>query len=375
VLQEVTLARSCTFLVGSHEFSWTDLHLGLGQIDADDERGGDNSRPRDTLAVIDYLRQRPRQLDLLELLERVRGYQTTDPRDKVYALLGLLDNSRDLDIRADYTKSTESLFAEVTRTIIEHSSSLEILSYAAKTSPRQQASYSLPSWVPDWTQRRTIIPLWSRLFQADRNSVVQLRRGKEAAKLHLAAVLAQSSLQLYESPWLDQEWASDGIEFCDKRMAVQFGKDVVKKLDLWAVAEMLADYSGNKSSWKDVLGSWACAGAMLTAGNEWVKYDPSWRIENETNSQAAEAYYVSVAMRTGGRRAFCTDKGGLGIGPSSAKHGDVIAVLPGGRVPFILRQSTHKSNEFLIIGECYVNDSMEGRAMDSSVGATDIVLI
>ena len=81
------------------------------------------------------------------------------------------------------------------------------------------------------------------------------------------------------------------------------------------------------------------------------------------------------------RRIFRTFKGYLGVGPGILQQDDVVCVLPY-KLPFVLRPTvvdhdarpshahTHPLNtisicrRFRLVGECYVDDIMEGKAMD-----------
>lgn len=66
---------------------------------------------------------------------------------------------------------------------------------------------------------------------------------------------------------------------------------------------------------------------------------------------------------------FNTPDGLIALCPPSARHGDLIVVLQGGRVPSILRQqggprtASKDTIRFELIGECYLLGYMEGRAI------------
>jgi hypothetical protein len=60
-------------------------------------------------------------------------------------------------------------------------------------------------------------------------------------------------------------------------------------------------------------------------------------------------------------RAFFTEKGMMGQVPPTAQTGDVIAILFGGEVPFVLRPVD--GDKFTFIGECYVHGLMYGEAL------------
>jgi len=94
--------------------------------------------------------------NLLEVLKLSRARDATDQRDKVYAILGLLEHGWDINsagvgrIEPDYSKDVVSVFTLACLKVIEISGNLAVLSHntPAKVTP------SLPSWVPDWYYSR-----------------------------------------------------------------------------------------------------------------------------------------------------------------------------------------------------------------------------
>jgi len=103
---------------------------------------------------------------LLETLIRCRFRQASDPRDKVYGLLGLMhrgqhedrpDSASTLGIEPDYGLSAIEVYCHTARQLLQQSSDLNMLgASSATTLPATaataipSASQTLPSWVPDW---------------------------------------------------------------------------------------------------------------------------------------------------------------------------------------------------------------------------------
>ena len=93
-----------------------------------------------------------------KLLSKVRSHMfevisscqrgATEPRDYVYASLGLFD----ADLRPDYERSVELVFCDWARWLLTKCRSLDFLRYAGTTS-RSSEECRLPSWVPAWNQR------------------------------------------------------------------------------------------------------------------------------------------------------------------------------------------------------------------------------
>jgi hypothetical protein len=65
-------------------------------------------------------------------------------------------------------------------------------------------------------------------------------------------------------------------------------------------------------------------------------------------------------------KMFRTAKGYLGLGPEILKAGDIVAVIFGAKVPFILRP---EGDHYLLVGDCYVHGVMQGEAVEEWVGA------
>jgi len=86
--------------------------------------------------------------DLKDLLAHSRNCQSSDPRDRLYAFIGL--SKPEYRIVVDYTwqNTVVSTFIEAAQRIIAVDGDLSILSHAAIG--RRILGFFLPKWVPDW---------------------------------------------------------------------------------------------------------------------------------------------------------------------------------------------------------------------------------
>lgn len=94
---------------------------------------------------------------LRDLILECRYRQSSDPRDKIYAVLGLMgDRMNDL-LQPDYSKSISEVYTNVTRHFITQHESLDPIC-DQQLRGRQQG---LPSWVPDFSldQNQAASPL------------------------------------------------------------------------------------------------------------------------------------------------------------------------------------------------------------------------
>lgn len=72
------------------------------------------------------------------------------------------------------------------------------------------------------------------------------------------------------------------------------------------------------------------------------------------------SFVASFQQATRNRRFFVTEEGHMGLGPRLTKPGDLVCVLLGSQVPFILRAV---GDWDVLVGECYCHGVMEGEAV------------
>jgi hypothetical protein len=109
------------------------------------------------------------------MAERLHHLEATDPRDKIYALLGLAtdkDELRELGLVPNYAHSCQQVYANFAIASFKQGQ-LSILSLCQYP----KAQRDLPSWVPDWSQ-----PLARPLQRLDQNDGLCLHPEYRASK-------------------------------------------------------------------------------------------------------------------------------------------------------------------------------------------------
>lgn len=96
------------------------------------------------------VRDRRRLFDFMDLMSTCRFQLTSDPRDKVFGLLGLADVTIANLLQPRYDESIADSYLRITTSIIQGSDSLRVLEIAFP-SQRNPEMRDLPSWVPDWS--------------------------------------------------------------------------------------------------------------------------------------------------------------------------------------------------------------------------------
>ena len=177
IIQEVLLAENCVILLGDYELpfgkvkwcyrAWLSGHLRLPQLDQlfrsviwDDGNAPVYSLMRFVLDWEDAGTKAPDarivrvtkgyKVEWLPfILKRASALLATDARDKIYALLGLLD-VEELPIPVHYDSTIEEAYTKATWGLIDGSGRLDILAFAGTGSLNDTPNLSLPSWVPDF---------------------------------------------------------------------------------------------------------------------------------------------------------------------------------------------------------------------------------
>src|SRR4051794_29714898 len=96
-----------------------------------------------TPRLVETLREN--QLLDLELVFFTNFHHASDPRDMIYALLGMLR----LDLTPDYSTSVRELYCHFAGLLVNSESGLKLLGRSGVGRGWTDES-NLPSWVPDW---------------------------------------------------------------------------------------------------------------------------------------------------------------------------------------------------------------------------------
>lgn len=157
-LQEIVLNDSdqTTVTCGEHSIKWKEIEKATRSIS---EMGWDQRHLISTTMRLyqhlstlimfsrDERNAQSRPAPVSSIFEQCRVRESTDPRDKVFALYGLCCHLDILLPVPDYAKSLDQIYSQVTRALIDQDENLDVL-YMVNTPRRLK---DLPSWVPDWS--------------------------------------------------------------------------------------------------------------------------------------------------------------------------------------------------------------------------------
>ena len=342
IIQEVVCAQQVTLHCGSISIDWDKMcnianlpsygrphHLdGCQGLEAS-QLINENYK-RAPAVALQQLRQgylAGQRLELADLLQLARRHHCTAQHDKIYSILSLLPNSdaKSSLLKVDYNKTWEDAYSLAAEFIINKSQDLEILYWI---DPMLKAR-GLPSWVPDW---RHIVPplLKVKLFNADagysRANLISFSEATSTITLDRTVVDCITNV--------DEEEVSYSLDKGVQGLVLRINQDLIDQVP--------ADQNKFEACWRLILGDHVVDENEVPRRIRTSGIDPPQdraqleKIETRLRSQK----YVHLR----GQRFFYTEKGYVGSVASSAQVGDIVAILLGGKVPFVLRRGQH--NEY-----------------------------
>nr|CEG02308.1 unnamed protein product [Fusarium pseudograminearum CS3220]CEG02964.1 unnamed protein product [Fusarium pseudograminearum CS3487] len=352
---------------------------------------------------------------LMDVLTRFREMESTDPRDRIYSLLGLATD--DHGIHADYTKSVPDLYRTTTISLINLSGNLDILCQNPFEASRghkalQHAQDALPSWVAEFNSshrdcaeiifaQREIFNAGvktcetpSRLLEAGSDTLIvrgiilgaigpilQVRdqdyTARDILKLYFSEeVILKPKSRIY-APKIGGKTLTSG-ETCLRAFWRTLVKDCtlppkmrrlrsheVRSLDKVNMKELSNETMINVSTicvendlYSDRSMFSKCLGNTLDYSGIKSKFSTS-PVGNPYSHYATKHYMFVV-----------TDNGLYVLARPHVEEGDVVAILDGGKVPMILRKTDQVSNSgkdstggaYRVVCPAYVHGFMDGKA-------------
>ncbi len=150
IIQEIVLSRDAVVVCGRYSRPWEAVYDACTWLEAcglDFVALHNEHIVAKCMSAWQEMGRKDPQLRLLRCLSQTRYSQATDPRDKVYCLLGIAMEGEDEYFQPDYSRALRQVYTAATRFIIEKDDHLEALCAVQET---DSGVSELPSWVPDW---------------------------------------------------------------------------------------------------------------------------------------------------------------------------------------------------------------------------------
>jgi hypothetical protein len=389
VVQELALARSAVLVCGSKFEAFANVEVVIDGLVRDHaDRSVEEFEFCTTFVTAtfpqyfmrDYVKRRELRSDrfenagpgekALEILNSTRNLRATDPRDKIYGILGLFgdpeSDPQNIFPPPDYTKTVAELYSDVTRAIIVKTCNLDVLSTCygfLRTVP------DLPSWAPCWNA--TPIKYFSEQeFNAANDSSVIYEESGESQCLRVKGKRVDAVKHTNEIP--------GRLEYTDlecTRLWRQWS-DLAFSLQSYPTGESIASALMHTLCFgNNVKHTRLVPGEYQETFNAWIKIlksaDPLETVARDLFSdQTAYTYAHRASFITWARTLIVTSNSYLATVPVNVSPGDEIVILSGCRLPFVLRATGDK---FKLVGPCYVHGIMDGEAFPKEgAGSEDL---
>lgn len=146
VVQETVNAQHAVVVCGDRTISWAVMVQFWAMLYSSNTLPVAKDRPG-VLALWPSTVLRVENGHLMGLLQRLRNSLCHDPRDKVFALYGIMADAKTHGLEADYTLSQRQVYIRTATYAIRQFKALTVLSEVIQPARLPD----LPSWVPDWT--------------------------------------------------------------------------------------------------------------------------------------------------------------------------------------------------------------------------------
>lgn len=354
--QEVLLADTVILLCGFQSLDWEKLRDIMFCLHTKHQAADRSPREIEMAERVRRVhgiwRSRFGNTTFVDLLDWTGHCSYTDQRDRVYALQNLVsENELIVSMVPNYSQSPRAIFQDVVLLYLRGEQCLKLLSCCGRSSELP----SKPTWVPDWSRDQICHSLPRCSYSASLAEAVYLGNGllkaaglcstyvqwaeivppqigRLADNQNLELIQAIRSLWGRVSPNSSYTGSGHMDEiFCRTLSASPFAEDYVPP------ARELPTLEKSKQFLANILGT----------GSGWnERYTP---------------YLTRIISCIRGRSFMMTTEGYPAVGPKAAEPGDQICKILGCHSLLLLRSA--ESYRHTVIGECYVQDLMDEKAL------------
>ena len=432
IIQEVVLARRVMLVCGGWVVPCLKLFHGVKlcamygllvshpQEEADGARGNDGVMQ--VLMMLDMIlthRIPERQVQkpcLLDLVRSSRHAGATDARDNLYAFLALSKDQAMSQMQPSYIEPIASTFIRFATSFVNSGSGGRLLELCY----RSESELGLPSWVPDWSLRSEP---YADLAPGNENSEEYARAGGAATDMKMKVsgnrlVMPGYIVDVIQNVGTALISSSRSMEKVPLKLRTGTAYQLLLK-ELLGCVEEVSNFLGGveryhkgerkvdvvwrmlicnrevgpgheaPSTYRLGFAALICMLKNTTASQKEAKsilrhfHESVISVEELISIVAAKSqdciyregmiFLSMISTQCDGRRRCQTQKRYLGQVPLQAQAGDVVCIVSGARIPFLLRP---EGGEHSLIGQCYLHGFMKGEILSMQEhGTQDITLI
>ncbi|KAI0533107.1 heterokaryon incompatibility protein-domain-containing protein [Xylaria digitata] len=304
---------------------------------------------------------------LLEVLHICRKKLAADPRDKVFAVLGILPEHIRLNFPLDYNASIKEVYTNVVSFLLTTTRRFDVICENIYF-PIHISNIKLPSWVPGWSYTPQVAALGLTYgFSAarDTNAVFRIIDQPQRTKLEMTVmrldkinsrgVAVGTFCGLDDLMLASPHWRAKALAIPvapDKHYKTRESKDQAfcRTLHLDQASEWTT-----LSQWMKV-----CYHIFACLFRDCLPQIP---LDDELQQRATRHHYDNCASAMMGRCFFATTSGFIGMASGFIEPGDVVCVPLGRSTPVVLR-SDGGAGTYRFVSDAYVDEFMYGKALE-----------
>lgn len=398
IIQEVASAKSAVVRCGDQSMPWATLAEVCMQINDHflpvSQLGGELAQQSlENIAAIETARRSNSgslAMPLFHILVATSFSKCKEPGDKIIAVAGLAkDGLQKAFGLPDYNATGEKIFETFKSFAIEDvNQNGDLRTLSCPPGPNQV--HGLPSWAPDWTNIQNPHPF---VRYSDRTRF-QASGGIKAVSWHSAS---QKILHVTGKMWDSIEVLGSEPRFAKACAVFEINETKIEELKsssswIQECYKLASDEKGTMSPnryaefWKTMTCGLTGEGFPAPKRYSWYLFQylkfldsvperfEGYMIEGRslpdgfrgsheiTDHWERYAVIEESIYRWASRRRFCvTRHGQLAFVPKDSTKGDIICVLFGGEVPYVLRPL--KDGSYVVVGECYQARIMNGESL------------
>ncbi|OAG09459.1 uncharacterized protein CC84DRAFT_1082351 [Paraphaeosphaeria sporulosa] len=371
-VQEICLARDALVLCGEYEVSWESFGLAVRWMI-------ESTLPPVAIEGLDALLESvhlgPAGImcdttadNLLDILHSCCEFKSTDAKDRVYGLLSLVDPRAEVEgIDIDYNKSVGAVFADTVVANIKAHSKLSAFAFVSHP-PGYDGTAGYRSWAP---RRDNYEPAFvfgypeelSR-WSASGHALVSLADETDPTPeaLHLKGVLYDKVLETIAAMDIETGAQTKDIhpflEMYNKICDGHYAQDCKELLARTLTAGTYYDeYLENL----DAATRDKYLPAFERVMHRLAQLDCDGTEGRFGHDDDSKTFELGAYKHVRQRRMFWTSEGSLGLGPQCMRVDDIVVILYGGNMPYVLRP---RGDRFLFMGPAYIDNIMHGEVID-----------
>lgn len=308
------------------------------------------------------------------VLASFRSRDSSNPLDKVYGLLGLGDDALRASLRVDYDRLPGDVYADVITATINERKDLDVLSLVY--GPRQPAQ-NIPSFVPDFatagpgagdTNYFERYMKFLKTFSASNETEADIFTVEEG-EVSARTMLVDEILEVQPSE--NATW----------KQVTEIGRNFAKKIE-----GMDHPYDSTfEAFWQTLCGGIAYFPHILDlvepVDSMYLPIYEKWQSWVDSGMPVLTErdivnFSLAFQMAFSGRLLAITKGGRMGLVPYGTVPGDIAAIMPGGKAPYVLSQEPEESSKgeskaklrgrYRFLGEAYIHGIMFGEAWDEN---------